>query len=484
VEGYTSFLWMLLMAIPLRLGLDPVVFSQVTGVALFAGSLLLVYRIGRQLLGDRLWALVVVVLLGTNYTFSCYATGGLETPLQTFLLSALLCLVLVELPRGLTPARLLLVSLTSAAALLTRQDSALLLVVLAPLLVHLVRSGPALRLTPARLACLAVPFAGIIGAWVCWKLAFYGSLLPNTYYLKVAGAAPYARGLIYLWTFLFSYLLLPFPLLALAFARRFRLVRHLPLACLAAFILLWCAYVIRVGGDFMEFRFIVPILPAAFLCLAYLLSRAVRQAPVRLALVALVLVGSFQHSHVYGDILQVRGLDSMDEVTTFMTRSRGNWPELGQALGRTFDHSQNVRLAVTAAGAIPFYSQLPTVDMLGLNDQWVAHHGIPIHGKPGHARLASLEYLIDRGVNLIVAHPVLVDRSADYHHRLPQDWTEYRHLTFPEASRLLFIPIDSQTELVTIYLTPSPTIDALIARQGWRVFPVPPPEPDALGAQN
>ena len=43
VEGYTNFLWTLLMTIPIYFGYGPVVFSQMLGLVCFAGSLLLTY---------------------------------------------------------------------------------------------------------------------------------------------------------------------------------------------------------------------------------------------------------------------------------------------------------------------------------------------------------------------------------------------------------------------------------------------------------
>jgi hypothetical protein len=71
------------------------------------------------------------VLLGTNYTFSAYATGGLETQLHTFLLLGVLALAL----RSVAPTLPALgdaigISLLSAAALMTRMDSALFLAVI------------------------------------------------------------------------------------------------------------------------------------------------------------------------------------------------------------------------------------------------------------------------------------------------------------------------------------------------------------------
>ena len=45
----------------------------------------------------------------------------------------------------------------------------------------------------------------------------------------------------------------------------------------------------------------------------------------------------------------------------------------GKLLNRAFGDRQPV-LAVVSAGCFPFWSKLPSIDMLGLNDEWIAKH--------------------------------------------------------------------------------------------------------------
>jgi hypothetical protein len=53
-------------------------------------------------------------------------------------------------------------------------------------------------------------------------------------------------------------------------------------------------------------------------------------------------------------------------------------------------------LAAGAAGAAPYYSELPNVDLLGLNDRETARFGLLSGGRPGHRRLATREYVLSR----------------------------------------------------------------------------------------
>ena len=131
-----------------------------------------------------------------------------------------------------------------------------------------------------------VPLA-ICGGWLAWKLAYYGALLPNSYHAKVEGVRGLARqGMRFRADLRPSVCVLPSRWRAflvggwLAWERR--LDRRV-VAVLAMPLLLWLAYVVRVGGDFMEYRFLVPVLPLAFLATYWVMCDARRAARARRA---------------------------------------------------------------------------------------------------------------------------------------------------------------------------------------------------------
>ena len=67
VEGYTNFLWMLLSALGIQLGLDPGRVSQIVGTVAGVCVLLYVYRFARRLFGQSpLEAMVPVGLLAAS----------------------------------------------------------------------------------------------------------------------------------------------------------------------------------------------------------------------------------------------------------------------------------------------------------------------------------------------------------------------------------------------------------------------------------
>ncbi len=482
VEGYTNFLWVLWIAAGLRCGVDPIVWSHVGGLLSFAATIYAMSRLSELIFKTPWPGLVGVLILATNYTTSSYATGGLETMSQAALLS-LSVWQLYEIRQCHTPGavKVTVLSLLLAAALLTRLDSALPAAIVGVTAIgYLVRR----RARPMGYVLLVMPVAAIVGAWLLWKLSYYGQLLPNTFDAKVGWSSESAvDGLVYVWRFLSRYLVWPFLLVGGATMLLRRDVPRFPLRPLVVVVVLWLAYVAVVGGDFMEFRFIVPIAPLLFLILAYLvlypigtclLGRAA--ACGRVSLVLLV-SASVYHAMTFRGSTGDKMLDSIPALGTFYNvYSRGNWHWLGAALETQLGGS-DVVLASHAVGAIPYYSRLKTIDLYGLNDRETARHGNRIDRlwrKPGHRVHATLPYLRQQKVNLIIMHPRHVPRGivrdaegAGYCRGV----IERLQPAFKERIReatLVEIPIDESYALLAWYLTPHPRVEQLLQAGRWQ----------------
>lgn len=471
VEGYTSYLWTILLSFALYFGLEPVRFAFLLGLVSFALSLLFTYKLALPLVHSRNAALLTVVLLGSNYTFSSFATSGLETQMHTcLLLGCVLLLFSFDESEG-SRLKLLALSVVASASTLTRLDSAVWLSVILPvtLFSSLKKSiGPGQKW--ASLLCLLLPLTVVVGAWLGWKLYYYGDILPNTYYAKVSGIASPLRGLQYVALFFYSYLLFPFPFLFLYRWRRLFERSSRRLAFLICLIIFWLLYVVSVGGDFMEFRFIVPAMPLLFIAASWLIFTQVKQRALRAVLVSLILLGSVHHRLAFSSPYQIESIRQLQE---HVESADENWRGIGQTMGRAFDAKQHVLIATTAAGAIPYYSGLETLDMYGLNDKWVARNGVIVGTRPGHQRLAPFGYLTARGVNILIGQPLLVDSNlAPPFTNLPEAIAYFNipvsaQDAMPNNSRLIEIPIDSKHKLLVIYLIPHPAVDEAIRKNKW-----------------
>lgn len=436
VEGYTDFLWVLLHAIPIASGVDAARFSIAIGLLCFVGTLAFTHALTRRI--APAWGWMPVALLATNYTFTAYATGGLETQLQALLVTAgaWCCERARHEQRGFVA-----LSVLAAAAFLTRMDSAL------PFAWLVLAAG--WRAPRRSRALLVLPGLFIALAWLGWKWSYYGQILPNTFAAKAQGGS-LVRGASYVGLFFTAYMLWPHVALILARARE----RRVWLAILTS----WLAYVALVGGDFMELRFIVPVMPLLFVCVACALRKLESRALAG-ALVALPILFSAIHAHSFVGTSDVESVDSLrDHVESEGWRAMG--VRLREILGRA-----NATIATTAAGAIPYESRLKTVDMLGLTDPWVAHHGRTFSETPGHFRVAPLRYLVERRVDLVLGHP------AD---RRPFDRAQLRSLLLdpaadssllPEDARVVHIPVGSR-HLTALYLRRTRLVDEALARAG------------------
>lgn len=480
VEGYTNFLWTVLMAVPLRLGRDPVLFGHVVGIACMVVSILATVAIGTRVFGSRVMGNFAALVLLTNSTFIAYGTGGLETQLQT----ALVLLVwLVLLPALLSDAAALrhrdlaLASFLAGLALLTRLDSAVLLAV--PLLVvcWAVFRSPVAR--ASRSFALVTPAAVLVVPWTMWRYSTYGSLLPNT---AVAKENPLRITLLqggsYLFLFLVLNLLVVFGPTALVHGRA--LLARRPFVPLVITLGLWVLYLLKVGADFMEFRFMVASLPLLSIVLVGLIAVTVSSFWQK-ALVAALVLGLFVHLAVMGSTGGMVNLDSTGNLDDYVTNPDSGLAALGVELHEVLHGSEAAEeldsgatvISTGGAGAIPYFARLRNVDPLGLTDAWTAEHGLRLETatipKQGHSRMATFEHLNGEGVNLLISTrraPQPEGYDADDLDILFRGATpDVEHLR--DGASVVEIPMADGTVYWAVYLNPHPDIDAAIASGRW-----------------
>jgi hypothetical protein len=181
VEGFSNFAWVLLLTpfIALRL-FDPVLTPKILGMLLVGVSFFFVEKTLRRTADHpRLAALVVLALLALNTSFVVWSVSGLENPL-TACLGAIL---LYQLTARSGPAP---VAVTALLIALTRPDG-ILFAAAYPLRELLSRRGWRAGLRP--LAVYTAVFGAGFGAFLLFRWAYFGDLVPNTYHVKGGGSA-------------------------------------------------------------------------------------------------------------------------------------------------------------------------------------------------------------------------------------------------------------------------------------------------------
>ncbi|MCP4571702.1 MAG: hypothetical protein GY838_05065 [bacterium] len=262
VEGYTSFLWIVLLDGVWRLtGVEPPAAANVLSLVFTGATVVLatawVWRLGwSDRLRPRRWLLTALVLIGlvTNRIFVTWSSSGLETAMFNFFVLVWLYLA-THIPAA---ARFRLLFLSAAASLtaLTRPDGLLYAaatVGLAGLMWLEQGRRTGLRGIASLLPLLAVP------VHLVWRRIFYGAWLPNTYHAKTADAWPEA-GLRYLASFVLEHALWIWLAVVAAGAvttwraRRVRSLAAVPSVAVATVALHVGYYTLVVGGDHFEYR--------------------------------------------------------------------------------------------------------------------------------------------------------------------------------------------------------------------------------------
>ena len=274
VEGYTNFLFVLVAAVFLRIGIEPIAGLKWLGAAMALWVLWLLRTLERRMTSgensERSPPFSVALLLPLP-AFAYWSVCPMETMWFTALLLWALSLTLGErTPRRLNGAALVFVLLS-----LTRPEGAYLFAVWTGILLILdYRRGDRAILLVRYVQGVAI-FAGLFGGDVVWRHQYYGSWLPNTFHAKVVGGeGQLLNGLSYLKDWLLAFpvlatvLLLPVGLVS----RRTRVGRNVPQSVTALYLLTiaYIIYVVLIGGDFMPFfRFLLPIMPVCCLLLAW-----------------------------------------------------------------------------------------------------------------------------------------------------------------------------------------------------------------------
>ena len=386
VEGYTNFLWIILLTFFARIGCNMVTVSKVLGFLFSMVTMILVFFFSRKYLRiDLRLTLVPLSLLALDSSFASSAISGMETALFTFLVTAGAFAYIHESNKEkVFPYS----SLLFAGASLTRPEGLLIWgMTILHRIVHGILTSHVGWLKKSLKSLLVVIFVYV--PYFLWRYNYYEYLFPNTFYAKTGGGwMQVQRGLEYLGHFLearIGALCLGLAILSLL-KRQFDFLVSYFLFVLISFTF----YIVCIGGDWpIAHRFFVPLLPLIYLLISlglktfYLpipsvlpLRTGIWRFGKTMLLICLVLSTLVTTSYAGEYRLLILHFKNIDKCRISM----GKW--LRENV------SPEAKIAVFAAGELPFYSELKTIDMLGMTDSKIAHLGIKDIGEgiSGHEK--------------------------------------------------------------------------------------------------
>lgn len=391
VEGYTNFLWTLLVAAAGFVGFDLAQASVVLTLGCFALAIVSIAVLSDRLSeGDRGVSFsLAAVAFAVNYGSSSFGTSGLETMFCTLA-------VLFALERAVAGSHFV-AGLAGIAATMAHPDHALFYAGL----------GAALVFSGANRTAIiryALPFVVLFVPYFAWRWSYYGYFFPNTFYAKSGGGWHIQQGALYLGLCALALGLWgAFPLaLYEAFKRRHELVGRYALIVFPAYLI----YLVKVGGDFMLGRFVLVLLPLVFILGEQALRRLIRDGRLKLAVAAALAFAfcalpnhvirpgeKFQHVADERTFYRLASFSPI-EVRSGSTRWARNLNKLFPASGET------PRIATGVVGIFGYETRFHVVDIWGLLDPVVAHKRIRRRGRPGHEKRGSPGRIVEAGTDL------------------------------------------------------------------------------------
>ena len=362
VQGFSSLLWPWLISLvhwagsPLPNAIEQL--SWMSGLVVIGLS----YFTARRLGLTRIHSVLPGFILACTGDFAFYTGNGLETILFSGLVLSVGSL-LFEPERWVEEGRSWSWFFQFMLLCLIRPEGIALTILMIAILTYQTRNTGACLTLITRLALVLGPTYGLIRL-------YYGNWLPATYHAKSgAGLANLGQGIDYSTLFLRHYWLI-FSLVGLGL-----IFRHTASSgrwkTVALLIVLWVAQVTLQGGDNMVgFRMYVPILPLLYLTIIYSLRQV---DPSALLIGALIAGGYIFFSYNFGTVIgsswqtPVKQHAQIWRTAYNERRDRGLWLKANLP--------PDSRVALSAAGITPFYSELPTLDMLGLNNRHIALEG-------------------------------------------------------------------------------------------------------------
>jgi hypothetical protein len=397
VEGYSSILWLLLVAALSWLGADPLLAAKCLGwIAYLLGGGLLAWVHRLVASDDRHVYLTTLIIYFLLPTLAMWAAGAMEAMLfASLILAAALSYFYARIINPSNTAAVLSGVLFGLVSM-TRPEGFALVGTVVGFEVILFFHGRKIRFNTilSSLFCYVV----ITGVMFLGRWSIYGELFPVTVGAKTGNLAWQMQlGSTYVINFVKEYLLLS---AMYVFATVFMLFRGRKNT--EQYFLVWLSLIVvsgyllfnlLVGGDWMlGWRFLVPILPFLALTIGLALGNIHKNiSAVFLSILVVTLI--LESISLYPVSYQQAESDKGDIL-------------MGRYI-KTLGLPSSEKIAVIDAGAIPYYAELPTIDMIGLNDLHISK--LP----GGFLQKYDNDYVLNQKPKIIQFHTKYINQLGD-----------------------------------------------------------------------
>lgn len=358
VEGFSSFLWFIYLSLSGLAGLSFEPAAKYASLSLAVLNALVVHRITVRTYPGR-FALTAPLLTLFNLPYVIWSVSGFETMLFIFLLLASLYLLLYQQPYAsvLFPVLLFLIALCRPEGILFS--------------LALLALNRSYSRTEVRSMIPAIVFSTLLLMFLIFRLAYFGSLLPNTYFAKIGHdliggyeLRSYKNGFLYFIFFLRSNPQFVPALIFMLYAV-LRLRKNKLLFAVSALLTCQIIFIIFSGGDWMvQYRFAVPAIPLLSILSTGLIMNAGKITDNFRTALAVVLC-----------IMSAASLKLADK--SIIEREIILWNNLKVLAPGMNAFIQPGSLAASGAcGIMPYFlKEVRVLDMVGLTNKTIAREG-------------------------------------------------------------------------------------------------------------
>jgi len=361
VEGFSSLSWTLIVSIAGLLTDDLLSAAKMTSLITYISHAILLAALLKRWrpATTALDAAIVVGLFFAMPAVAIWAASGMETILFSLLLTTAAFGYLIESYAAPTKMRGVISGLLFGLIATTRPEGVALIAI--PCCYEFARLLFLRTCNWKTLFTTCLIFCGLTLLLMIWRQTWFGEWLPTTVQaktgnlrLQIVNGISYAKGFCSEYFYLVAAYVAACFYLFLNQDSRTRFFALMSAVTTCGYLM----FVVAAGGDWMlSFRLLAPLMPIALLTIALALSHF--KTARRVLLVLPILVFAITDSWaLYAPTRQQAASDNGDIV-------------MGQYI-RSLGLPSSAKVAVIDAGAIPYFSALPTIDMIGLNNTHIA----------------------------------------------------------------------------------------------------------------
>lgn len=371
VEGYSNFLWILFISLLGKLGMNLIIASRLLGVVFGISTLAAIYHHFRD--HNKIPVFAGLLILVFTGSFAAWSVAGLEQPLVVFLLTVIIIKSFSIIDDFEKKSNWIYLALSCGFLSITRPDGILFTVLTFLFFAYFILNKNSR--SKKEFTYLFYFFTPILfySGLLLFRILYYHEFVPNTALVKVKPSYHHILGGIkYLIKFIIY--ILPFGILAFVLlVTSIKKYKDPKSILLLLYAVVWTFYIVVIGGDFFaafrQLEIIILIVAITIIHGLQALNINVAQFSIKKK----ILIGFVALSYIVFQYVIKYNLDAKNDTWTF------TGIKIGELFKKNF--SSTTSIAVTAAGCLPYSSELPSIDMLGLNDYYLPRHQKNV--KPG-----------------------------------------------------------------------------------------------------